>query len=77
MPLQAPPINGPIFALQGGIHARLKHYWGSNEERQQAQTCMFSQSAALGQHPTFSLSLQIMQVAIPFLLNMIFTSQKL
>jgi hypothetical protein len=36
MHLQVPPINCPIFSLQGGIYARLKHYWGSNEERQQA-----------------------------------------
>jgi len=32
MPLQMPPINGHVFALQGGIHVGFKHYWVSNEE---------------------------------------------
>jgi hypothetical protein len=34
MHLQMPPINGLVFALQGGICAKLKHYWGSNDEQQ-------------------------------------------
>jgi hypothetical protein len=53
MLLQVPSINGLEFALQGGIHIRLKHYWGSNEERQQARTHLFSQSATLGQPSHF------------------------
>jgi len=32
MHLQVPPINGPVFALQGGISVKLKHYRGSNEK---------------------------------------------
>jgi len=53
MLLQVPPINGPIFALQGGMHIGLKHYWGSNEEIQQAQTRLFSKLATLGQPSHF------------------------
>jgi hypothetical protein len=53
MPLQAPPINGHVFALQGGIQGGFKHYWGSNEERQQTQKHVFSQSTTLGQPSHF------------------------
>jgi hypothetical protein len=53
MPLQAPPINGHVFTLQGGTHVGFKPYWGSNEERQQARTCVFSQSIALSQPSHF------------------------
>jgi len=36
-----------------GFGIGLKHYWGSNEEQEEAQTCVFSQLAILGQPSHF------------------------
>jgi hypothetical protein len=53
MHLQALPINGLVFALQGGICVKLKHYWGSNEKQQLTQIHVFSQLTTLGQPSHF------------------------
>jgi hypothetical protein len=64
MPLQVPPINGPVFAFQGGIHIGLKHFWGSNEEDNKLERTYFHNQQLWANHPTFSLSFQIVQVTI-------------
>jgi hypothetical protein len=76
MHLQAPPINGPIFALQGGF-ALVSNIIGVPTRNNMPEHVCFHNQQFWVNCPTFSLLLQIVQVINHSLPNMIFTNSKL
>jgi hypothetical protein len=77
MHLQVPPINGPIFALQGGFALDSNIIGVPMRNNNMPKHVCFHNQQFWVNCPTFSLLLQLVLVIIHSLPNMIFTNSKL